>query len=60
MTLWAGRVDMQLAPEVWEFLKADDAELLPYDVEGTLLWTPTGQAPQGSAIIIYVGSVSGG
>ena len=37
MTLWAGRVDAQLAPEVWEFLKADDAELLPYDVKGTLL-----------------------
>ena len=37
MTLWAGRVDAQLAPEVWDFLKADDAELLPYDVKGTLL-----------------------
>ena len=37
MTLWAGRVDAELAPEVWEFLKADDAELLPYDIEGTLL-----------------------
>jgi argininosuccinate lyase len=37
VTLWAGRVDAQLAPEVWEFLKADDAELLPYDVKGTLL-----------------------
>ena len=37
MTLWAGRIDAQLAPEVWEFLKADDAELLPYDVKGTLL-----------------------
>jgi argininosuccinate lyase len=37
VTLWAGRVDAQLAPEVWEFLKADDAELLPYDVRGTLL-----------------------
>src|SRR5207248_1155687 len=37
VTLWAGRVDAQLAPEVWEFLKADDAELLPYDVQGTLL-----------------------
>ena len=35
MTLWAGRVEGELAPEVWEFLKADDAELLPYDVEGT-------------------------
>jgi argininosuccinate lyase len=37
VTLWAGRVDTELAPEVWEFLKADDAELLPYDVKGTLL-----------------------
>jgi argininosuccinate lyase len=37
VTLWAGRVDAQLAPEVWEFLKADDAELLPYDIRGTLL-----------------------
>ena len=35
MTLWSGRVEGDLAPEVWEFLKADDAELLPYDVEGT-------------------------
>ena len=37
MTLWSGRVGAELAPEVWEFLKADDAELLPYDVQGTLL-----------------------
>jgi argininosuccinate lyase len=37
VTLWAGRVDAQLAPEVWEFLKADDSELLPYDIKGTLL-----------------------
>jgi len=37
VTLWAGRVEAQLAPEVWEFLKVDDAELLPYDVKGTLL-----------------------
>ncbi|MCW2975738.1 MAG: hypothetical protein JWM06_1019, partial [Actinomycetia bacterium] len=29
MTLWSGRVGTELAPEVWEFLKADDAELLP-------------------------------
>jgi argininosuccinate lyase len=36
-TLWSGRVAEQLAPEVWEFLRADDAELLPYDVQGTLL-----------------------
>ena len=37
VTLWSGRVGAELAPEVWEFLKADDAELLPYDVQGTLL-----------------------
>lgn len=37
MTLWSGRVEGALAPEVWDFLKADDAELLPYDCEGTLL-----------------------
>ena len=37
MTLWSGRVAGELAPEVWEFLRADDDELLPYDVQGTLL-----------------------
>ena len=37
MTLWSGRVGGELAPEVWEFLKADDAELLPYDCEATLV-----------------------
>ena len=37
MTLWAARVDTQLAPEVWSFLRADDAELLPYDLDATLL-----------------------
>jgi argininosuccinate lyase len=37
VTLWSGRVGSELAPEVWEFLHADDAELLPYDVQGTLL-----------------------
>jgi argininosuccinate lyase len=36
MTLWAGRVEVRLAPEVWQFLRAHDAELLPYDCEGTL------------------------
>jgi argininosuccinate lyase len=36
MTLWAGRVEGRLAPEVWKFLRADDAELLPYDCEATL------------------------
>jgi argininosuccinate lyase len=35
MTLWSGRVASGLTPEVWEFLKADDAELLPYDVAAT-------------------------
>jgi argininosuccinate lyase len=37
MKLWAGRVGGELAPEVWDFLHADDAELLPYDLQGTLL-----------------------
>ena len=37
MTLWSGRVEGELAPEVWELVKADDAELLAYDVEGTRL-----------------------
>src|SRR5215218_10644912 len=36
MTLWAGRVAGELAPEVWEFLRGDDAELLPYDAAATL------------------------
>ena len=33
----AGRVGAGLAPEVWAFLTADDAELLPYDCEATLV-----------------------
>lgn len=37
MTLWAGRVAGELAPEVWEFLRVEDDELLSYDIEGTLL-----------------------
>jgi argininosuccinate lyase len=37
MTLWAGRVGGRLNPEVWEFLRGDDAELLPYDCEATLV-----------------------
>jgi argininosuccinate lyase len=37
VSLWGGRVEGELAPEVWQFLKADDAELLPYDVEATRL-----------------------
>ncbi|RDI75643.1 argH: argininosuccinate lyase [Gaiella occulta] len=35
MTLWGGRVEGSLDPAVWEFLRADDAELLPYDCEAT-------------------------
>ena len=35
MTLWSGRVEAQLAPEAWDFLRADDAELLPYDCQST-------------------------
>jgi argininosuccinate lyase len=38
MTLWSGRTGgARLAPEVAEFLRGDDAELLPYDCQGTLL-----------------------
>jgi argininosuccinate lyase len=37
LTLWAGRVGTGLAPEVWEFLRAQDDELLPYDLQGTLI-----------------------
>src|SRR3954465_2648926 len=37
MNLWSGRVGGELAPEVWDFLHADDAELLPYDLQATLL-----------------------
>jgi argininosuccinate lyase len=35
MSLWAGRVEGALDPAVWEFLRADDAELLLYDCEAT-------------------------
>jgi argininosuccinate lyase len=35
VTLWQGRVEGRLAPEVWALVKADDAELFPYDCEGT-------------------------
>jgi argininosuccinate lyase len=35
LTLWQGRVEGRLEPEVWELVKADDAELFPYDCEGT-------------------------
>jgi argininosuccinate lyase len=38
VTVWSGRVGgSELAPEVWSFLLADDAELLPYDIQGTVL-----------------------
>jgi argininosuccinate lyase len=37
MTLWSGRVVDGLAPEVWDFLRADDSELLPYDCGATLI-----------------------
>jgi argininosuccinate lyase len=35
VTTWKGRVGQELDPQVWEFLRADDAELLPYDCEAT-------------------------
>jgi argininosuccinate lyase len=35
MTLWAGRVQGSLDRAVWEFLHADDVELLPYVCEAT-------------------------
>jgi argininosuccinate lyase len=37
VTLWAARTGSRLAPEVEAFLRADDAELLPYDCEATAL-----------------------
>jgi len=37
VTLWSGRVGGELAREVWDFLRADDVELLPYDLQATLL-----------------------
>jgi argininosuccinate lyase len=37
VTLWAERVGAELAPEVAEFLAADDAELLPYDCRATVV-----------------------
>jgi argininosuccinate lyase len=36
VTLWSGRVEGRLASEVWDFLHADDAELLPFDLRATL------------------------
>jgi argininosuccinate lyase len=35
MTLWSGRVGRPLDPAVAAFLRAEDAELLPYDCEAT-------------------------
>ncbi|MFN0154702.1 MAG: argininosuccinate lyase [Gaiella sp.] len=35
MTLWSGRVEGALDPAVWEYLRGEDAELLPYDCEAT-------------------------
>jgi argininosuccinate lyase len=37
MTLWSGRVGRPLDPAVGAFLRGDDAELLPYDCEATVL-----------------------
>ena len=37
MTLWSGRVGRPLDPAVAAFLRADDAELLPYDCEATAI-----------------------
>jgi argininosuccinate lyase len=37
VTVWSGRVGVRLDERVWDFLHADDAELLPYDLEATLL-----------------------
>jgi argininosuccinate lyase len=35
VTTWRARVGEALDPDVWRFLRADDAELLPYDCEAT-------------------------
>src|ERR1700730_11679995 len=37
MTLWAGRVGTELAPEVWAFLRAQDDDLFAYDVAATAI-----------------------
>src|SRR5687768_5338413 len=37
MNLWSGRVGRELDPAVAAFLRADDAELLPYDCEATAI-----------------------
>ena len=36
MPLWSGRVESSLDPQVWEYVKSEDAELLPYDLLGTI------------------------
>ncbi len=35
MTLWSGRTGESLDPAVWELLRADDLELLPFDCAAT-------------------------
>ncbi|HET7045247.1 MAG TPA: argininosuccinate lyase [Gaiellaceae bacterium] len=37
MTLWGARTGVRLDADVEDFLRADDAELLPYDCEATLV-----------------------
>jgi argininosuccinate lyase len=37
MTMWSGRVEGSVDDAVWEFLHADDLELLPYDCEASAL-----------------------
>src|SRR5205085_12265582 len=40
VTLWGGRVEKGLAPEVADFLRAPDRELLPYDCAASKLHAP--------------------
>lgn len=35
MTLWSGRTEGELDPAVWELLRADDLDLLPFDCAAT-------------------------
>jgi argininosuccinate lyase len=37
VTVWSGRVETPPDERVWAFLKADDAELLPYDCRASLV-----------------------
>jgi argininosuccinate lyase len=37
LTVWSGRVGGELASAAWDFLRGDDAELLPYDLQATLV-----------------------